>query len=71
MRGTHLLLTKAFTYFPSALDENLRDYKYDPLIGAWISGNSGEFLVLSKDPDFPAPGTKKMDQETGEDLKGS
>jgi hypothetical protein len=71
MSRRHLLLDKAFRYSPRAATEDLRDYKYDALVGAWTSSNTGEFLVLSKDPNWPPPGTKKMDQETGEDLKGS
>ena len=68
---THLLVDRAFVYDVPKKPEDPEGCQYDNRLGAWLLQNGGGFLVKSNDPDRPRPETKKMDQETGEDLKGA
>lgn len=69
MQTDHWLVQRAFVYDRAVERMDPDDCKYDNSIGAWILRDQDEFLVRSRDTDRPT--TKKMDQETGEDLKGS
>ena len=50
--------------------EKIKNSEYDEDRWLWLWGDEKEVLVKSKNADCPIRGTKKMDQETGEDLKG-
>ena len=50
--------------------EKIKNSEYDEVRGLWLWGDEKEVLVKSKNADCPIRGTKKMEQETGEDLKG-
>jgi hypothetical protein len=71
MRGEHLLIQKAFTYEADRSVKDPENCGYDDRLGAWMWKDTKEFLVKSNDPGRPRPVSKKMDQETGEDLKGA
>lgn len=65
----HILVDKTSSYEKKQLSDP-DGYSYDKRKGAWVSRQTKEFLVKSKDPRRPRPSTKKEDVETGEDLKG-
>ena len=50
--------------------KNPDDSVYDEKLGLWLWGKNREILVKSDNPNCPQRGTKKLDVETGEDLKG-
>ena len=64
----HILIERAHAYTPSTQDCSPSGCHYDISTGAWITDNTGELLVDSK--NRPRPVTKKSDFETGEDQKG-
>jgi hypothetical protein len=64
----HILLKTAFNYKKRKEIEPPKNFKYNNIIGAWLSKTDDSLLVNHK--DFPQIGTKKHDIETGEDQKG-
>ena len=71
MSKTHLLVEKAFVYDRVEGPKDPEACEYDNRLGAWVLQNGRDFLVRSEDPEHERPKTKKMDQETGEDMKGA
>lgn len=64
----HILLTRAFEYRKRKDITPPKDYVYNSILGVWLNPISQLPLIFAE--DFKAQGTKKFDQETGEDNKG-
>ena len=68
MGKNHVLLDKAVRKPYKEIPEMPAGSVYDTKLGYWKL--NGEALVTSSDPAITKLGTKKCDQETGEDQKG-
>lgn len=64
----HILLNKSLIYKKRREINPPQDYTYNSILGIWINPINNLPLILSK--DYQTQGTKKFDQETGEDHKG-
>ena len=71
--ANHILIDRAFR-FPVPIEQPVPRWKYRRDIGAWVSSDEPERLMvsnLSRRADDPRPPvSKKHDIETGEDMKG-
>lgn len=64
----HILLNRAFEYRKRKEINPPKGYVYNSVLGAWFNSISKLPLIFAD--DFKTQGTKKFDQETGEDNKG-
>lgn len=65
----HSLIERAFIYKGERVLKNPEGCLYDQHTGAWLLKKNNKFLAKSNLKDYPRPGTKKEDMETGEDHK--
>ncbi len=70
----HVLIERAFR-FPAQQPKDTEGWVYNREIGAWVDAEKPNQLMVEPgagpDKPKPRPVSKKMDIETGEDMKGA
>ena len=71
MKNEHIIMDMLYQFEEKKRNIIPSNYIYDFKKGVWVNGTSNEQYLMSIDnPDKLSVGTKKCDQETGEDQKG-